>query len=62
MKTIQTALSELLTALGFTQMAADVVSETDHQRLQRYARVIVKATPEAQRRPLVRRFALLRLV
>jgi len=46
MPTIQDALSELLDALGFKTMAREVKAETDKQRLSRYARVIIKNTPE----------------
>ena len=60
--TIQQAMSELLSALGFTAMAGDVVDEHDHERLQHYARVILKNTPIAQREEIRARFALLRLV
>lgn len=54
--TINTALSALLAALGFAQMAADVKTETCTERLAKYARVIVKNSPAAKRGELVRLF------
>ena len=60
--TIATALSELLAALGFDAMARDCATETDHARLCRYAKVVLKQSPETQRRVLYSRFAMLRLV
>jgi hypothetical protein len=56
MKTKQQAMSELLSALGFTKMASDVLTETDAQRLCRYGNVIVKNSPEQHRAQLVRNF------
>lgn len=61
-QTVQTALSELLGALGFEQMARDVMGETDRDRLSRYARIVVKNAPEAQRMALHSRFVMLRLI
>lgn len=49
-----TALSALLLALGFNAMANEVLTETDRDRLIRYARVIIKNSPEAQRPAIVR--------
>lgn len=43
--TIQQAMSELLKSLGFNAMSADVLNETDIERPQKYARVIVKNSP-----------------
>lgn len=40
--TAQQAMSLLLTALGFDAMAAGVATETNPQRLAKYAKVIVK--------------------
>ena len=39
---ITSMLSELLSALGFGAMAEDVKSETDAERIRRYARVVAK--------------------
>jgi len=55
-------LQEFLSALGFDAMARDVATETDWTRLQQYARVVLKQSPEAERRAIHSRFALLRLV
>ena len=61
-KDLQRALSDLLAALGFEAMAADALGETEHERLCRYARVILKASPPEKKRALVRRFVMLRLI
>jgi Ni2+-binding GTPase involved in maturation of urease and hydrogenase len=54
--TIQDALSELLDALGFAAMAADVITETDQERLRKYARIIVKQSPQSHKLALANRF------
>ena len=54
-------LSELLLALGFKQMAQDVLTETDAERIRRYVKVIIKTSPEAQRWALIKNFRLLNL-
>jgi len=59
--TVQDAMSELLLALGFDAMAREVKTETEHDRLCRYARIIVKQSPESKRLELANRFRLLRL-
>ncbi len=60
--TVNTAMSELLSALGFETMARDVLTETEPERLRRYVRVIVKNTPEGRYRvEIANRFRLLRL-
>lgn len=60
--TIQTALSALLDALGFDQMASDVLTEYEDDRLSRYARVVIKNThDEAVKRKLTATFRALRL-
>jgi hypothetical protein len=56
-KTINTALSSLLSALGFAQMAKDVVKETEPERLSRYARVVIKNSPADKRIALVTLFS-----
>lgn len=48
-ETIQTAMSEVLGALGFKTMAREVLTETDGERLRIYARVAVKNSPESKR-------------
>lgn len=53
---INTALSDLLLALGFVQMARDVKTETATDRLAKYARVIVKNAPAAKRDNLIKLF------
>lgn len=45
MPTIQDALSALLLALGFEAMAKGVLTETDRDRMMRYARVVLKNAP-----------------
>ena len=62
MNTIPQMLHEFLSALGFTAMAQDVLSETDQKRLCHYARVILRQLPESQKRAVYSRFAMLRLV
>ncbi len=57
--TIQDAMSALLLALGFDAMAREVKTETEHDRLARYARIIVKQSPAAQRLELANRFRML---
>ena len=59
---IQTALSELLGALGFTAMARDVATETEWATLSKYARIVVKNSPEHAKRALTTRFYRLRLL
>ena len=54
MTTTNNVLSALLLALGFNAMANEVLTETDRDRLIRYARVIIKNSPEAQRPAIVR--------
>ena len=41
---VQMGMSVVLVALGFEAMAAAVQFETDNERLQKYARVILKNT------------------
>lgn len=60
--TVQDALSELLSSLGFEAMARDVKTETDKANLSRYARIIIKQSPEAKRSELARGFYALRLL
>ncbi len=61
-KTINDCLSELLSALGFDCMAADVKGETDKRRLGRYARIIVKQSSEPYKTQLFYRFKSLNLI
>jgi hypothetical protein len=51
--TINTAMSEMLNALGFEAMAREVLAEDDVDRLRKYARVIIKNSPE----PIARKAA-----
>jgi hypothetical protein len=53
---ITTGMSALLKALGFDTMAKEVIGETDTERLTKYARVIVKNSPEANRPRLFQLF------
>jgi len=46
---ITTGMSALLKALGFDAMAANVIGESDAERLTKYARVIIKNSPQAKR-------------
>jgi hypothetical protein len=46
---ITTGMSALLKALGFDAMAANVIGESDTERLTKYARVIIKNSPQAKR-------------
>lgn len=49
-QTIQDAMSELLSALGFDAMAREVKTEQELDRLRTYARIIVKNTGDADKR------------
>lgn len=61
-KQVAAMLKEFLTAFGFDAMAAECGEERDVQMLKRYARIVLKQTPEATRRNVFNRFALLGLV
>jgi len=61
MTTIQQAMSDLLSAMKFEQMAKDVLGETEKDRLCRYARVIVKSARPAEKMALASKFRLLNL-
>lgn len=56
--TIQGAMAALLLALGFDAMAEAVKTETDRERLSRYARVIVKQSPADKKLALANNFRL----
>ena len=56
--TMQDAMSALLFALGFDAMAEAVKTETDKERLCRYARVIVKQSPAEKKLALANNFRL----
>ena len=61
-QTIQTAMAELLGALGFATMAEEVLGETERDRLARYARLIVRQTQDARTKTaLLSRFRALNL-
>jgi len=49
MNTIQQAMSEVLKALGFSQMAKDVLKCEDAETLKRYAQVCVKNSPQSHK-------------
>lgn len=53
---ITTGMSAMLAALGFDAMASQVVGESDTERLTRYARVIVRASPQSQKPRLLALF------
>lgn len=59
---VQDALSALLDSLGFSAMARDVLVESDRTTLARYARIVLRNSPEDKRRALHSRFVALRLV
>lgn len=61
MNSIQEALSQMLAALGFGAMSRDVKTETDKARLSKYARIILKNSPEAQKHEIATRFYTLNL-
>jgi hypothetical protein len=46
---IQDGMAEILKTLGFDAMAAGVKTETDLERLHRYAAVIIKRVPAERR-------------
>jgi hypothetical protein len=50
------ALSALLASLGFERMAEDVRTEDDPDRLDRYARIILRQAPVATRPAVLERF------
>lgn len=54
--TMQDAMSALLLALGFNTMASEVKTETDRDRLSRYARIIVKQSPADKKLSLANNF------
>lgn len=54
-------MSDLLAAMKCEQMAKDVLSETEKDRLCRYARVIVKSARPAEKMALASKFRLLNL-
>jgi hypothetical protein len=60
--TTQSALSALLLALGFEAMAEEVLTETEHEMLVRYARVIVKNSPESVRPSIIANLSKLKLI
>lgn len=59
--TIQNAMSELLSAQGFTTMARDVLNETDKSRLAKYAKVVIKNAPREMQATLANKFRLVGL-
>lgn len=61
-KAVAQMLQEFLASLGFDAMARDVAGETDWSRLQRYARIVLKQSPQEQQVAIKSRFAALRLV
>lgn len=50
------AMSAMLKALGFEAMAKEIIGESDTERLTKYARVIIKNSPEASRHRLFQLF------
>jgi len=49
MANVQSAFSEILSALGFSALARDVAKETDPVQLARYAKIIARQAPESMR-------------
>lgn len=60
--TIQDALSQLLAALGFDAMAREVKTETDKTTLGKYARIIIRTSPQDKKMALTSRFKALNLI
>jgi hypothetical protein len=56
MNDITTGMSRLLESLGFDAMAKEVIGETDGERLGKYARVIIRNSPQANKARLVALF------
>lgn len=54
--TINEGMSAMLKALGFDSMAKDVVRETDGDRLGKYARVIIRNSPQSNKARLLALF------
>ena len=54
--TIQEAMSAVLKSLGFDAMAAGVINENDGERLGKYARVIIRNSPQAKKAGLLAMF------
>lgn len=59
--TINTALYELLSALGFVTMAREARDDKDESRFPLYARVVLKNAPAAFRAKIRTRFEMLGL-
>ena len=59
---VRPMLVEFLSRLGFETMAREASTETEWDRLQRYARVILHSLPQDKKRDVYSRFALLKLV
>jgi hypothetical protein len=55
-------MAALLEALGFTAMAKDVLTETDPDRLRRYARIIIKQSPKDKQHVLATKFYALNVI
>lgn len=59
---VQQMLNTFLVPMGFEAMAADVLTETDPDKLRKYARVILRQLPEDKKMKVFTRFAMLKLV
>ena len=60
---LTSAMSDMLQAVGFEAMARDVKTERDFERLQHYARIILKHAVDGKAKPAIReRFLLLGLI
>ena len=55
-KTIQEATSAVLKSLGFDAMASGVLTENDGERLSKYARVIIRNSPQSKKVELLAMF------
>ena len=49
-------MSAILASLGFEAMSREVIGETDGERLGRYARVIVRNSPQSKKAHLLALF------
>lgn len=53
---ITTGMSAMLASLGFEAMSREVIGEQDNERLARYARVIIRNSPQAHKSRLLTLF------
>ena len=53
---ITTGMSAILAALGFEAMSQNVIGESDGERLGKYARVIIRNSPQGKKAELLQMF------